>query len=163
LPGTNIAKSRIVTGVERSRVHWFLEYLTNLTPEDWGLSVYVLAVFCLVAYLLGLSFLLGGRDRGRAKEEPFESGVVSVGSARLRLPAKFYLVAMFFVIFDVEAVFLYAWSVSARQSGWAGLLEAALFIGVLLIALLYVARAGGLDWAPSRRNVEAHRWLSPHN
>jgi NADH-quinone oxidoreductase subunit A len=144
-------------------LHWFIAYLANLTPADWGLSVYVLAVFCLVIYLLGLSFLLGGRGHGRAKQEPFESGVVSVGSARLRLPAKFYLVAMFFVIFDVEAVFLYAWSVSVRHSGWAGLLEAAIFVGVLLIALLYVGRAGGLDWAPSRRNVEAHRWLRPHH
>jgi len=140
-------------------VHSFIEYMADLTPEDWAVGTYVLGVFALVALLLAVSFLLGGRDHGRAKQEPFESGVIPVGSARLRIPAKFYLVAMFFVIFDVEAVFLYAWAVSARQSGWAGLLDAAIFIVVLLVALLYIWRSGGLDWAPSRRNVEAHRWL----
>ena len=140
-------------------MHSFIEYMGDLTPQDWALGSYVLGVFGLVALLLIVSFLLGGRDHGRAKQEPFESGVIPVGSARLRIPAKFYLVAMFFVIFDVEAVFLYAWAVSARQSGWAGLLEAAIFIAVLLVALLYIWRTGGLDWAPSRRNVEAHRWL----
>jgi len=76
---------------------------------------------------------------------------VSVGSGRLRISAKFYLVAMFFVIFDLEAVFLYAWAVSLRESGWAGFIEAAIFIVVLLVGLVYVWRLGGLDWAPKPR------------
>jgi NADH-quinone oxidoreductase subunit A len=123
----------------------------NITPQSWGLATYVVAVFGLVGLMLGASYVLGGRDQGRAKEEPFESGVVSVGSAQLRIPAKFYLVAMFFVIFDVEAVFLYAWAVSVRQNGWTGFAMAAIFIVVLLAALLYVWRVGGLDWAPARK------------
>src|SRR3546814_10066350 len=69
--------------------------------------------------MLGAASLLGGRDWGRAKNDPFESGVVGEGGARLRFSAKFYLVAMFFVIFDVEALFLYAWAVSVREAGWA--------------------------------------------
>ena len=99
--------------------------------------------------------MLGGRDEGRAKEEPFESGAIGVGGAQLRMPAKFYLVAMFFVIFDVEAVFLYAWAVSVRQNGWSGFAVATIFIAVLLAALVYLWRVGGLDWAPGRKDVTA--------
>lgn len=130
-----------------------------ITPENWGLAVYVVAALGLVGLMLGASYLLGGRDHGRAKDEPFESGAVSVGGAQLRMPAKFYLVAMFFVIFDVEAVFLYAWAVSVRQSGWTGFAIAAVFIAVLLGALFYVWRAGGLDWAPRTERVTADRRL----
>ncbi|AUC41373.1 NADH ubiquinone oxidoreductase chain A [Dickeya solani RNS 08.23.3.1.A] len=99
--------------------------------------------------LLG-GFLLGGRARARHKNIPYESGIESVGSARLRLSAKFYLVAMFFVIFDVEALYLYAWSVSIRESGWIGFVEATIFILVLLAGLIYLVRIGALDWTPSR-------------
>jgi|SRR5580658_9134220 NADH-quinone oxidoreductase subunit A len=127
---------------------------TRITPESSALATYVVAVFGLVGLMLGASYLLGGRDHGRAKEEPFESGAVSVGSALMRLPAKFYLVAMFFVIFDVEAVFLYAWAVSVRHNGWSGLVMAAIFIAVLLAALFYLWRVGGLDWAPARSGRE---------
>ena len=101
--------------------------------------------------MLGGSYLLGGRDHGRAKEEPFESGAAAVGGAQLRMPAKFYLVAMFFVIFDVEGVFLYAWAVSVRQNGWTGFTMAAIFVAVLLAALFYLSRVGGLDWATGRK------------
>ncbi|MFH0088866.1 NADH-quinone oxidoreductase subunit A, partial [Pseudomonas aeruginosa] len=88
--------------------------------------------------------------------EPFESGIVPTGGARLRLSAKFYLVAMLFVIFDVEALFLFAWSVSVRESGWAGLIEATIFIAILLAGLVYLWRIGALDWAPeSRRKRQA--------
>ncbi|MGH8461827.1 MAG: NADH-quinone oxidoreductase subunit A [Stenotrophobium sp.] len=101
--------------------------------------------------MLGASWLLGGRDWGRAKNEAFESGVVGVGTARLRFSAKFYLVAMFFVIFDVEAVFLYAWAISLRQDGWTGFIEATVFIFVLVASLGYLWRIGGLEWAPAAR------------
>jgi NADH-quinone oxidoreductase subunit A len=130
-------------------------FVSSITPEGWGLAVYVVAVFGLVGVMLGASYVLGGRDHGRAKEEPFESGAVPVGSALLRMPAKFYLVAMFFVIFDVEAVFLYAWAVSVRQNGWTGFAIAAVFILVLLAALFYLSRVGGLDWAPGRESAAA--------
>lgn len=129
----------------------------GMTPADLQLATYVVAVFGLVALMLGASYVLGGRDHGRAKEEPFESGAVAVGSAQLKMPAKFYLVAMFFVIFDVETVFLYAWAVSVRQNGWTGFAIAAIFILLLLAALFYVWRLGGLDWAPGRKRAEANR------
>ena len=71
-----------------------------------------------------------------------------MGNARLRFSAKFYLVAMFFVIFDVEALYLFAWSVSVRESGWVGFIEATIFISLLLVGLVYLWRIGALDWAP---------------
>jgi NADH-quinone oxidoreductase subunit A len=98
--------------------------------------------------MMGLSWVLGGRARGRAKHDPFESGVVSTGGARLRLSAKFYLVAMFFVIFDLEAVFLYTWAVSLRQVGWYGFIEATIFIVILLAGLVYLWRLRALEWSP---------------
>lgn len=119
--------------------------------HHWSFAVFLLAVAALCGFMLGASYLLGGRDWGRAKNEPFESGVVSVGSARLRFSAKFYLVAMFFVIFDVEAVFLFAWAIAVREVGWAGFVEVLIFIGVLLAGLFYLWRIGALDWAPAAR------------
>ena len=119
--------------------------------HNWSFGIFLLAIVAICVLMLGVSWLVGGRYRGRAKNEPFESGVVSVGNARLRFSAKFYLTAMFFVIFDVEALFLYAWAVSVRESGWPGFVEAAIFILVLLAGLIYVWRIGALDWAPDSR------------
>jgi NADH-quinone oxidoreductase subunit A len=139
-------------------MHSLIATITRVAPESWVLAVYVVAAFALVGLMLGASYLLGGRDHGRAKEEPFESGAIAVGSAQLRMPAKFYLVAMLFVIFDLEAVFLYAWAVSVREIGWPGFAVAALFVAVLLGALFYVWRVGGLDWAPKSNPGKAgHR------
>ncbi len=121
------------------------------SPESWAFLAYAVAVGGIVVLMLGLSWVLGGRNTGRAKNDPFESGVVSTGGGHLRFSAKFYLVAMFFVIFDLEAVFLFAWAVSLRQSGWTGFIEAAIFIAVLLVGLVYIWRLGGLDWAPLPR------------
>jgi NADH-quinone oxidoreductase subunit A len=118
--------------------------------ESWGLAVYGLGVFGLVGLMLGASYILGGRDHGRAKAEPFESGAVPVGSALVRMPAKFYLVAMFFVIFDLEAVFIFAWAVAVKETGWIGYAEVFIFIGVLLVTLGYLWRVGALDWGTGR-------------
>lgn len=119
--------------------------------HNWSFGIFLLGIAGLCAFMLGASYLLGGRDWGRAKNDPFESGVVSQGGARLRLSAKFYLVAMFFVIFDVEALFLYAWAVSARESGWVGFIEVTVFIVVLMVGLIWLWRLGALDWAPASR------------
>jgi NADH-quinone oxidoreductase subunit A len=131
----------------------------SLPPENianfWSIAAYFGGVVFLLGFMLGIPWLLGGRAWGRAKNDPFESGVVSQGGARLRLSAKFYLVAMFFVIFDVEALYLYAWSVSVRESGWVGFVEASLFIAILLAGLVYLIRIGALDWAPEQRRRRA--------
>ncbi len=130
---------------------------------DWSFAVYLLAVIGLSLVMLGVSFVLGGRDWGRAKNEPFESGVVSTGSTQLRFSAKFYLVAMFFVIFDVEALFLYAWAVSVRESGWPGLIEVTIFVVVLLVGLIYLWRLGALDWAPEARRRRLQKAQAVHH
>ena len=119
--------------------------------HNWAFAVFLLGVCGLIAFMLGVSSLLGSKAWGRSKNEPFESGMLPTGSARLRLSAKFYLVAMLFVIFDVEALFLFAWAVSVRESGWAGLIEATVFIAILLAGLVYLWRIGALDWAPEAR------------
>ena len=126
----------------------------ELAAHHWGFAAFLLGVVGLLAFRGFV--LLGSKAFGRSKNEPFESGIVPTGGARLRLSAKFYLVAMLFVIFDVEALFLFAWSVSVRESGWAGLIEATIFIAILLAGLVYLWRIGALDWAPeSRRKRQA--------
>ena len=123
----------------------------DIAVQHWAFAVYVIGAICICLTMIGLAALLGGRAYGRAKNKPFESGVDSVGNARLRSSAKFYLDAMFFVIFDVEALYLFAWSVSVRESGWVGFIEATIFITLLLVGLLYLWRIGALDWAPKKR------------
>lgn len=123
--------------------------------QHWSLGVFLGGVLFIVCVMLFVPVWLGGRSWGRSKNEPYESGVVSVGSARLRLSAKFYLVAMFFVIFDVEALFLYAWAVCVREAGWTGLIEVSIFVAVLLVGLVYIWRLGALDWAPDGRRRKA--------
>ena len=119
----------------------------------WPLVLYFAAVIVLVAATLGISYVLGMRHTARAAEQPFESGIVSVGSARVRFSAKFYLIAMFFVIFDLEAVYVFAWAIAFRDVGWPGYIEILIFIGILVAALVYLWRIGALDWAarPQRR------------
>jgi len=124
--------------------------------QHWSFGIYLFVIAVLCVAMLGISYVIGSRNRGRAGIEPFESGVVSVGSARLRLSSKFYMVAMFFVIFDVEALFLYAWAITVRESGWSGFIEIAIFITVLLAGLVYVWKVGALDWAPESRRRKAN-------
>jgi NADH-quinone oxidoreductase subunit A len=116
-----------------------------------SLAIYGVLVIAAVAGMLMVSWLLGARTRGHATDQPFESGIAVTGDARLRVSARFYLVAVFFVIFDLEAVYLYAWAVTARESGWAGYGEALLFMGILGAALVYLWRVGALDWSPTAR------------
>ncbi|MDA8098559.1 MAG: NADH-quinone oxidoreductase subunit A [Nitrospiraceae bacterium] len=112
----------------------------------WPLALYFLAAVVAIVALLALSSILGQRHRERSTGEPYESGIVPTGSARVRFDIKFYLVAVFFLLFDLEAVFLYAWAVSVREAGWPGYLEALIFIAVLAAALAYLWREGALEW-----------------
>lgn len=113
----------------------------------YPLLIYATLTVLLVTGVILVSSLLGERHRpGKAADAPFESGIVTVGEARLRFPIQFYLVAMFFVIFDLEAVYLFAWAVAVHQAGWPGFAEALIFVGILLAALAYLWRDGALDW-----------------
>lgn len=119
----------------------------------WALGIYFVVVLFLVTAMLSVSFLLGQRHNEHATGSPYESGIVSEGSAHVRLSAKFYLVAMFFVVFDLEAVFLFAWAVAGRQLGWPGYWEVVIFTAVLIAALVYLGRLGALDWSSLRRHT----------
>jgi len=114
---------------------------------SWPLLVYFVFVVFLVAAVLGVSYLLGQRHSEPATGEPYEGGIVSEGSARVRFSVRYYLIAMFFVVFDLEAVFLFAWAGSAREVGWSGYFGLLLFVGVLGAALIYLWRSGALEWA----------------
>jgi NADH-quinone oxidoreductase subunit A len=123
-----------------------------------SLVLYIALVIGLCVVMLGLSWVLGERTRyTRATLDPYESGILHVGFARYRFSAKFYLMAMFFVIFDLEAVFVYAWAVSARESGWPGYVEMLIFLTILVAALAYLWRLGALEWAPKPRKLPANR------
>lgn len=116
----------------------------------WSLPLYAALVVALAAVILVISYLFGERHSDPAMGEPYESGIVSAGSAHVRLSARFYLLAMFFVIFDLEAVFIFAWAVAARELGWPGYWEMLLFIVILAIALAYLWRIGALDWSAGK-------------
>lgn len=120
----------------------------------WPLAVYGTAVMVVVAGMIALSHVLGQRHQDQATGEPYESGIVSTGSARLRLSAKFYLVALCFVIFDLEAVFLFAWAIAFRELGWVGYAEILVFVGILIAALAYLWRLGALDGGPTERRKQ---------
>lgn len=119
----------------------------------WALGIYFVIVLLLVIAMLAVSYLLGQRHYEHATGAPYESGIVSAGSAQVRLSAKFYLVAMFFVVFDLEAAFIFAWAVAGRELGWAGYWEILIFVGVLIVALIYLWRLGALDWNVIRRHT----------
>ncbi|MCL5271329.1 MAG: NADH-quinone oxidoreductase subunit A [bacterium] len=96
--------------------------------------------------MIGLSFVLGERRMGRVTGQPYESGMPPTGSARRNVDVRFYLVAMFFVIFDMESAFVFAWAVALRPAGWAGWTAMAVFIGLLGLILAWLWRAGALEW-----------------
>jgi NADH-quinone oxidoreductase subunit A len=116
------------------------------TPYLWPLGVFSCCAVTVVVLMMAVSFLLGQRHTGRVTGEPFESGMPVTGDARIRFSIKYYLVAMFFVVFDVEALFIFAWAVSVREVGWSGYVEMVTFIGILLAALIYLWRLGALEW-----------------
>jgi len=110
------------------------------------LLIYVLIVLGLIGALVTLSFVLGPSKPHKKKLAPYESGIIPDTPALRRLSMRFYLTAMLFIIFDVEAVFFYPWAVLLRQLKWFGLIEMLVFMGILLVALAYVWRNGGFDW-----------------
>lgn len=114
----------------------------------------------LVLAILGLSYILGQRHKDRATGEAYESGVLSTGSARLRFPSQFYLVAMLFVIFDIETVFIVSWAIAFGELGWPGFIGVSVFILILLAVLVYEWRNGALDFGPDGKKIlKAYRKL----
>jgi len=129
----------------------------------WPFLLYAISVIGFLAFILAASWVIGARTRHRkATDLPFESGIVSVGSAeQTRLSIEFYLIAMFFVIFDLETIFIFAWAVAFYELGWRGYLGALIFIVILLVALIYELRTGALDWGVLRRRPRREYSITP--
>jgi NADH-quinone oxidoreductase subunit A len=117
----------------------------------WPFLLFIGLILVVVVGLLGLSYVLGQRRQDRWKNEPYESGIAPSELPPGGISVEFYRVAVFFVIFDVEAVFLFAWAVALREAGWRGFVEMAIFVGLLVAALAYLWRSGSLDWRKRRR------------
>ena len=100
----------------------------------------------LAALVILLSSFLGPRRPTRRKLEPYESGMMPLGQARRRMPVKFYLVAVMFILFDIEVIFFYPWAVTFRQLGLFGFIEMLVFVGILLIGYVYAWKKGALEW-----------------
>lgn len=116
-------------------------------PADF-LPILILVVLAMVmsAVAIALSALLGPRKPTPAKLTPYESGMVPIGDARLRFSVKFLAIAILFILFDVQAIFLYPWAVYFRQMGLFGLIEALVFLGLAGIGYFYAWRKGGMEW-----------------
>jgi len=122
------------------------------TPPNFE-SYLALGIYCgiaifLIAVLLLLSWGLGHKTRSRQKLEPYESGILPLDNARLKGPVPFYLVAIFFVIFDVEVLFVASWAVAYERLGWSGYAHVCFFVFILFLGLVHIWKTGGLDWEP---------------
>lgn len=123
------------------------------TIAYWPLIVYAVGVVVIVCGMLGVSSLLGEKAHGRAKNEPYESGIKLTGSARIRLSLDFYLFAMFFVIFDLETIYVVAWAIGFQELGWPGYFQMCAFMGTVLVAMVYLWRLGALEPEKTRRRI----------
>ena len=122
--------------------------MPSTLPEVW-FPVLVQAIFALVvaAALVTLSFVIGHKVKNRVKDLPYECGIAPTGDARHRFSVKFYLVAMLFILFDMEAIFLYPWAVVYKQLKMFGFVEMLLFVALVLAGFFFVWKKGVLDWA----------------
>ena len=119
--------------------------LILLNTALWPLALYFFSAIALAVIMIGFSYLLGESHKERTTGDPYESGMVVTGSSHVRFNAPFYLIAVFFVIFDLETLFVISWAVAIRELGWPGYIEMLIFITVLLVSLIYLWRLGALD------------------
>jgi NADH-quinone oxidoreductase subunit A len=126
--------------------------LSPWEPGVFSLTVYSLVILALIFVLLFITAWLGEKKPTPEKRRPYECGIIPTGSARLRYPVPFYLVAIFFLIFDVEGAFIFAWGIAWEELGWKGWGQITFFIAVLLLGLAYIWRKGGLEWGPTAKS-----------
>jgi len=124
--------------------------LSPWEPNVFSMVLFGLMVMLLIGLLLFIASWLGEQKPDTEKLRAYESGVIPTGSARLRYPVPFYLVAIFFLLFDVEAAYIFSWAIAWESLGWAGWGQITFFIGVLILGLIYVWKKGGLEWGPTR-------------
>jgi NADH-quinone oxidoreductase subunit A len=119
----------------------------------WPFIVFAFFVIILVGIMIGLSYFLGERHKEKTTDQPYESGIPPTGDARLRFSSGFYIIAMFFVIFDLDAAFIMLWAVSFRELGLPGYFGILVFIGLLIILLIYELSIGALDFGPDGKKI----------
>jgi len=122
----------------------------NYAQTYFPVIVQVLIAMALAAGLIGASSLLGKRAKSPLKDTPYESGMAPVGSARERFSVKFYLVGMIFILFDIEAVFLYPWAMVYRELKMFAFAEMFIFVALILVGFFYVWKKGALDWSAEK-------------
>ena len=125
---------------------------TSYTDLYLPVLMQALVAMALAAGLLTASFVLGKRVRNRVKDIPYESGITPTGDARHRFSVKFYLVAMLFILFDIEAIFLYPWVVVYRELKMFAFVEMLVFAILILSGFFYIWKKGALDWAEPDRS-----------
>ena len=117
--------------------------------DIWPIAAFFIILVVMLAFMLVLSHFLGPKTKSRAKNTPYESGIVAAiapdSGGETRFGNHFFLYAIFFVIFDLETIFLFAWVIAFDEVGWLGFIEASIFILVLLVALIYLIRIGALE------------------
>jgi len=116
----------------------------------WPVLLQGLIAMAVATAMLGISYLLGKKVRNRVKDSPYECGIVPTGSARERFSVKFYLVGMLFILFDIEAIFLYPWAVVYRELKMFAFCEMFVFIVLVLSGFFYIWKKGALDWSGDR-------------
>jgi NADH-quinone oxidoreductase subunit A len=117
-----------------------------------GILIMMGLAMAFAGVMIGLGLVLGPRNPTPEKMAPYECGMPAVGDARERQSVKFYLVAMIFLLFDIEVAFLYPWAMALRDLGWAGLIQIVTFLLILSVGYAYVWRKGVLDWGPAVRS-----------
>src|ERR1035437_8721616 len=115
----------------------------------WPFLVFAFFLISLFGTMIGFSYVLGGRHKEKTTDEQYKSGLPPTGDARLRFSSGFYIIAMFFVIFDLDAAFIMLWAVSFRELGLAGYIGILIFIGLLVVLLVYELSIGALDFGPN--------------
>lgn len=114
--------------------------------EYTAIAVMIALAIAIAAIAIGLGELFGPKKKSEAKSEPYESGIAPIGPGTRRMPVRFYLIAVLFILFDIEVIFFLPWAVVFRQLGLFGLIEMAVFIVVLLIGYVYAWKKGALEW-----------------
>ena len=114
--------------------------------EYVAIAVIVVLATLIALIAIGLGTLFGPRKPSEAKSIPYESGIVPIGEGTRRMPVRFYLIAVLFILFDIEVIFFLPWAIVFRQLGWFGLIEMVIFIVILLVGYVYAWKKGALEW-----------------
>jgi NADH-quinone oxidoreductase subunit A len=130
---------------------------TSYTELYFPVLLQVGIAMAVATLMLGLSYFLGKKVRDRVKDLPYESGIVPTGDARQRFSVKFYLVGMLFILFDIEAIFLYPWAVVYRELKMFAFVEMLVFIVLILCGFFYIWKKGALDWSSSSGRPDQQR------